>query len=434
MKKKLLFLTSRLPYPTSSGRKNVMFYYCKYLHEMYGYEIINVSFLEYGDDVRLKPEFISKTYELNKVGFKNKLKNLIKDTLIKNEKPLQVSLYYSDEAKQEIKRIIEIEKPDLLMCDMVRTSEYLKEYNIPKILDMDDLLSKRYSRQLGINLKDVNPYGAFLYTLPESLQKILSNSLIKRYILQKEIKLLTKYEISVSEYYDAIVFVAQNEADELNKRINSNKSFAVPLGVDIDYFNENNEIIKEKKSISFMGALSVAHNETGIIHFCENIYPLIKCKVPDAKLYIIGSGATARLKKISDKDKDIILTGRVEDTREYIKKTQVFICPLLFGSGIKTKNLEAMAMGVPVITTEIGAESIGAKNMEHWIITNENESFSNAIIDVFEDDILNFKLGKNGFDYVSQNFSWDITMKKWEEVIDYLKTKSKGELYENSYR
>lgn len=183
-----------------------------------------------------------------------------------------------------------------------------------------------------------------------------------------------------------------------------------------------------------MGALSVAHNETGIIHFCENIYPLIKCKVSDAKLYIIGSGATARLKKISDNNKDIILTGRVEDTREYIKKTQVFICPLLFGSGIKTKNLEAMAMGVPVITTEIGAESIGAKNMEHWIITNENESFANAIIDVFEDDILNFKLGKNGFNYVSENFSWDITMKNWKCVIDYLKVKSKGELYENSYR
>lgn len=420
MKKKLLFLTSRLPYPTSSGRKNVMFYYCKYLYEMYGYEIINVSFMEDGDDVSLKPEFIAKTYELKKVGAKNKLKNLILDTVIKNDKPMQVSLYYSKEVNEEIRKIIEIENPDLLMCDMVRTSEYLKEYDIPKILDMDDLLSKRYNRQLDIDLKDVNPYGAFLYTLPKFAQKILSNKNMKKYILTKEIDLLTKYEIAISEYYDSIVFVAQNEADELNKRINSDKSFAVPLGVDINYFSEYIEVNQESNTISFMGALSVAHNETGIIHFCENIYPMIKLAVPDVKVYIIGGGATERLKRISEKDESIVLTGRVEDTREYIKKTDVFICPLLFGSGIKTKNLEAMAMSVPVVTTEIGAESIGAINNEHWIVEDNNEDFANKIVNIFRDNDLNQKLSKNGFDYVSEHFSWDMTMKKWEDVINYL--------------
>ena len=85
MKKKLLFLTSRLPYPTTSGRKNVMFYYCKYLHEMYGYEIINVSFLEEGDDLELKPEFISKSYPLKNVPKVSKVKNLLFDTIIKKQ-------------------------------------------------------------------------------------------------------------------------------------------------------------------------------------------------------------------------------------------------------------------------------------------------------------------------------------------------------------
>lgn len=420
MRKKILFLTSRLPYPTSSGRKNVMFYYCKYLHEMYDYEIVNVSFMEDGDDVNLKPEFISRTYELKKVGAKNKLKNLLIDTIIKNDKPMQVSLYYSKEVNEEIKKIIEKEKPDLLMCDMVRTSEYLKDYNIPKILDMDDLLSKRYNRQLSIDLKDINPYGAFLYTLPKVAQKLLSNKSMKKYVLTKEIDLLTKYEISISKYYDSIVFVAQNEADELNRRTNSNKSFAVPLGVDINYFDEYLKIDKEFNTISFMGALSVAHNETGIIHFCENIYPIIKRTVPDVKIYIIGGGATERLKKIAERDESIVLTGRVEDTREYIKKTDVFICPLLFGSGIKTKNLEAMAMRVPVVTTEIGAESIGAINKEHWVIADENEDFANEIIKIFKNNDLKQKLSENGFNYVSENFSWDMTMKKWEDVINYL--------------
>lgn len=421
MKKKLLFLTSRLPYPTTSGRKNVMFYYCKYLHEMYGYEIINVSFLEEGDDLELKPEFISKSYPLKNVPKVSKVKNLLFDTIIKNEKPLQVSLYYSQEIENQIKQIIDLEKPDLLMCDMVRTSEYLKNCSIPKILDMDDLLSKRYERQLNIDIENINPYGAFLYTLPKAIQNIISNKLIKKFILNKEVKLLKKYEQKISTYYNSIVFVAQNEADELNKIINSNKSFAVPLGVDTNYFKSDKEDIqKEENSISFMGALSVAHNETGILHFCENILPKVKEEIKDIKLYIIGGGATDKIKKITQKYDNIILTGRVEDTRPYIKNTEIFICPLLFGSGIKTKNLEAMAMGIPVVTTNIGAESIGAIHGKDWIVEDDDEMFAKQIIKVLKDKNLKDLLALNGLNFIEDNFSWDNTMKAWIDVFEYL--------------
>lgn len=421
MVKKLLFLTSRLPYPTTSGRKNVMFYYCKYLHEMYGYEIINVSFLEEGDDLKLKPEFISKSYPLKSVSKVSKAKNLFIDTVIKNKKPLQVSLYYSKQIENQIKQIIDLEKPDLLMCDMVRTAEYIKGYDIPKILDMDDLLSKRYERQVNIDIKNINPYGAFLYTLPNPIQNIISNKLIKKFILNKEVKLLKKYEQNISKYYNSIVFVAQSEADELNKRINSDKAFAVPLGVDINYFKDYKEKIdKEKNSISFMGALSVAHNETGILHFCENIFPKIKEELKDIKLYIIGGSITDKIKNIAQKDDNIILTGRVEDTRPYIKNTEIFICPLLFGSGIKTKNLEAMAMGIPVVTTNIGAESIGAIDGKYWIVEDSDEIFAEQIINVLKDQTLKDSLSLNGLSFVENNFSWENTMKTWINVFEYL--------------
>ena len=419
--KKLLFLTSRLPYPTSSGRKNVMFYYCKYLKEMYGYEIINVSFLEKEDDVSVKPEFISKTYVIEKPRAKEKLENLLKYTVLKNEFPMQVSLFLSKSVKEEIAEIIEKEKPDLVMCDMVRMAEYLKDISLPKILDMDDLLSIRYSRQLKLNLKDINPYGAFLYDLPKSVQWILNIKSIKKLVLRRETNLLEKYETKVSEKYDSIVFVAEKEAQEMNKRLNQNKAFAVPLGVDINYFEEINieEQDKIKNSLSFMGAMSVAHNETAVIHFLQNIMPIIQKEIKDIKFYIIGGGITEKVRSLAKNNENIIITGRVEDTREYIKRTNLFIAPLLFGSGIKTKNLEAMAMRVPVVTTTIGAESISAVNNEEWIVEDDFEVYANKIIQLLKNTELRSNISKNGFEFVEKNFSWENLMKKWGAVIKY---------------
>lgn len=419
--KKLLFLTSRLPYPASSGRKNVMFYYCKYIKEMYGYEIVNVSFLETEDEISLKPDFISKTYIIDKPSGKEKLKNIFKYTILKNEFPMQVSLFLSQLAKEKIMEIIEIEKPDLVMCDMVRMAEYLKDIQLPKILDMDDLLSIRYRRQLDLDLKNINPYGAYLYDLPKSVQNLLSVKSIKKAVLTRETNLLEKYEIRVSEKYDSIVFVAQKEADEMNRRIKKNKSFAVPLGVNIKYFDEISIELEDKikNSLSFMGAMSVSHNETAVIYFLEKIMPLIEKEINDIKFYIIGGGITDKVKQLAKNNKNVIITGRVEDTRAYIKKTNIFVSPLLFGSGIKTKNLEAMAMRVPVITTTVGAESINAISNKDWIVEDDEVVYARKVIELIKNEDLRNDISENGFKFVKQKFDWDTLMKNWENVISY---------------
>ena len=75
--KRLVFLTARLPFPASSGRKNVMYNYCKILHETYGYDITVVSYLEEGDNSNAKPDFISNVIVLPNVSAKKKIKNLM---------------------------------------------------------------------------------------------------------------------------------------------------------------------------------------------------------------------------------------------------------------------------------------------------------------------------------------------------------------------
>jgi len=412
---KILFVMPRLPFPATSGRKTSLYNYCKILKKL-GYELIVVSFLEDGDNPSKKPDFIDKIVVLPKVSGKEKIKNLIMKTLLARKYPLQVSLYWSNDSKKIIQHLISTERPDIIIADMVRTTEYIKSADCFKIADLDDMLSLRYKRQLEVDLNGVNPYGAYLKSLPKLVQKFLMNNEIKKLVLKSEIALLEKYELQMGKDCDAVVFVAQRESEIFNRKLGQNKAFTIPIGVDIEYFSKripNGSIDMNK--IAFLGALDVAHNENAVIHFVELILPKILKTNPYVQFIVIGGGVTNRLKQYASSN--VIFTDRVEDVRDYIEQCRVFVCPLNFGTGIKTKNLEAMAMGVPIVTSPIGAENISAIDGEDWIIAKSDEDFADAVLKVLKDDILYEKLSTNGRCFIVNNYTWDKVQADFAELL-----------------
>lgn len=413
--KKIVILTERLPYPPTSGTKNLLYNYCKILHNDFGMEVVNISFKEDGDDVSLKPDFISKTYTLPNPSGTAKLKNLIVKTFIQQKYPMQVSLFWDEKVKKIIDKIVSREKPDYVIADYVRTTEYLKDHKGFKIADLQDLLSLRYSRQLEADLSTINPYGAYLFRLPKPIQSVLQVNWIKKCIMKTEVKLMRRFEKDVANYYDRVAFVAKQEGRRYDKMVGDKKSIVVPLGVNYEYFSEKVETEKLHHSIAFLGAMNVSHNEYGIIHFIKDIFPLVLKKVPDAKLYIIGGGATEQLKSLASDN--VILTGRVDDVRVAISACDVFVCPLVFGSGIKNKNLESMAMGVPVVTTTIGAENIDAVDRQDWFVSDSNEDFADDVVKFLLDEKLREEIGKNGQTFVKNNFTWKQAEKAFHEVF-----------------
>lgn len=413
--KTLLFITTRLPFPTISGRKSSLYYYCKTIKES-GYKLIVASFDD-GCDLKLKPDFIDELIVLQKPSKFSKLFNIFKDSFLTHKFPLQVALYYDKKNQQIINNIVEKYKPNIVIADMVRTTEYIKNLrNIVTVADLDDRLSLRYERQLKCNINEVNPYGIFLKSLPKFIQKIIMISFIKKYVMKNEIKLLKSYELHIGKVTDYTVFVAENETSNFNKELGENKAITIPIGVDVKYYkNIENLDIKKENYIGFLGVLNVAHNENAVKRFINKILPIIFEKNNDAKFMVIGDGATKEL--LSLQNDSIIFTGRVDDVRDYLRKCKVFVCPLSFGSGIKTKNLEAMALGLPVVTTSIGAENISATNKKDWYITDNDEEFANYVLEIMKNDKLRIDIGNNGAEYVNRNFTWDLAKKEFKKIL-----------------
>jgi len=363
-KKTILFITTRFPFPAVSGRKTSLYHYCRIIKKL-GYNLVVASF---SDDFNVedKPDFIDEFIVLPKISAKTKLLNIIKYSLIKRKYPLQVSLYYDRKIKKLINDLVVSKKVNIVIADMVRTTEYLLDLNVDlTIADLDDRLSLRYRRQLDCSLTDANPYGLFLNSLPKIFQKILLLAPIKKFVMKNEIKLLDSYELNIGRITDKTIFVAKSETDEFNKQLGEKKAFTIPIGVDVEYFVPTVNQPKENY-IGFLGVLNVAHNESAIKHFVNDIFPKVLEKNKNVKFLIIGPGASENLKLLASKN--IKFTGRVNDVRDYLSQCKAFVCPLTFGSGIKTKNLEAMSMGIPVVTSLIGAENIDAINGQDWFI------------------------------------------------------------------
>ena len=412
--KKILFVMPRLPFPATSGRKTSLYHYCRILSEELGYKLIVAAFLEKEDNPNLKPKFIDRMEILPKPASITKIKNILIDSVILKRKPMQVSLYWNPEAKKIIDMLVDEEKPDIIIGDMVRSTEYIRDYNAFRIADLDDRISLRYQRQLDYDITGINPYGAFLNTLPKMIQKIMLCKTLKVYVVKNEINLLRRYELEISEQCDKTIFVAQQEADILNKELHKNKACAVPIGVDVDYFSLRYKNSEEGK-IAFLGALGVAHNEFAVRYFIKEILPLILFEYPKAKFLVVGGGASEDLLKLQSEY--VIFTGRVEDVRDYLEECSVFVCPMTFGSGIKTKNLEAMAMGLPVVTTSIGAENINARNERDWIVADSSEKFAKAILEILVNENKRLSLSKNGSIFVREHFTWKVAKEKFAEIF-----------------
>lgn len=413
-KKTVIFVMPRLPFPTTSGRKTSLYHYCKILSDELGYRLVVAAFLENGDDINLKPDFIDELIVLPKAGIFEKVFNVFFKSLILKICPIQVSLFWSRKAKKVIDRSVISYKPCVVIADMVRTIDYIKNIDCYRIADLDDRISLRYEREMKNNLDDINPYGAFLYTLPCFIRNMVMREKIKSFVMKNEIMLLKKYEKNVALQCDRTILVAQKEVESLNLEINAQKAVCVPIGVDIDYYVPCYDVNKNN-IIAFLGAMNVAHNEGAVKYFIKEIMPKILKFVPDAKFVVIGGGGDESLFNLSDEH--IFFTGRVDDVRETLAEAKVFVCPMSFGSGIKTKNLEAMAMGLPIVTTSIGAENIDAKNGEEWFVVDSDIDFVEKVVFLLNNSCVADEMGKKARRYVENNWTWKKARYSLEEAI-----------------
>ena len=381
---KVVFVSAVLPFPVDAGKKVVVSGILSYLVERYGAK--NITYILLGgatEEMLQKADMPCECVVFEQPGLLYRLWNVLWRAAITRAKSIQESMLYSPKLGKNLQATVAEIDPDLIICDTFRTGQFFENNRRPKgdyILYMDDLFSLRYARMLGVLSRfpgaELNVLGNFSRFIPAPLRLLIRSSLLQKLLLKLERRLVEKRERACVRWFDTTLLINREEAELLRKETGLSSIWTVkPLLSNIAKetgrgYNGNPEFV-------FLGDLSLPHNRFSIGHFIEEQMDHILKEIPGFRLHIIGKGADNGLLRLVERYKSsITVEGFVDDLEEVFDASCAMVVPLLFGSGVKIKTLEALSRGLPTLTTSYGVEGIQVTNEVDCLVEDDIERYS----------------------------------------------------------
>lgn len=383
---KILVVLPRFPHPIDKGDKLRAFNQIRCLSEKHEIYLFCTSDQWVGDDDYKAVEQYCKAvkvvhYSKIRAGW-NVLRALF------SIKSLQVGYWTS---KKTIKKFRKFEKkvqPDVLYSQMIRTMEWVKGSKAPKVLDFQDALSKNIERRMY--------HSRFWW----------------RRVLHYEFKMVRSCEYDAFDIFDAFTIISETDKELIPHR-RSDEIVVVPNGIDTTFFAPRNEA--KDYDIVFCGNMNYPPNIDAARHLVEDIMPKVWEKKPGARVLISGTNPAREVKHLANER--VMVTGWVDDIRTSYAKSQLFVAPMRMGSGMQNKLLEAMAMGLPCITSKLAADPLGTDFGKHLLVGENSDDFAQKVVALLDNESYRTELAQEGNRFVCDNFNWERHNETLENVL-----------------
>jgi glycosyltransferase involved in cell wall biosynthesis len=235
------------------------------------------------------------------------------------------------------------------------------------------------------------------------------------------LKGLKKYEFDMYRKADKVLALTPQGKDELLAICPDLDISVVPHGVDVDTFSFSPQA-EEENSLVFLGNYLHYPNVDAVLYFHEEIWPSLKKALPELKFYVVGQSPPPEITRLGS-DESIVVTGTVDDVTPYLRRGQIFICPVRLGGGFRGKILEAMALGRPVVSTRLGAEGIPASDGENIILADGPNDFIKGIAGLIGNADLYHRIQNNARKLMEEHYAWDKGVALLEAVLEDMMSK-----------
>ncbi len=242
---------------------------------------------------------------------------------------------------------------------------------------------------------------------------------LNRLVALFEIKRNERYESFLLGQYDRVLVTSNAERSAFIS-LRDGKDIAaeisvVPNGVDLDYFRPDLQPTKDADTIIMTGKMSYHANIAMCRYFIEEILPQIWRSRPDVRLLVVGKDPPVSLRAYAQDDR-IRVTGMVPDLRPYFQQASAAVAPLVYGTGIQNKVLEAMASGLPVVATSQAAAALGVQNGRELFIADQPSEFAERVIELLADPDLRMHFSATGREFVERHHDWNRVASQLEEI------------------
>ncbi len=381
---KLLFLTSRFPYPLEKGDKLRAYYFIKYLstkHDIYLFAI-NENIPDQNLIDELAP--FCKKIEVVKISKLQSLANLIK-AIFQFKIPYQTAYFTSHNAQNKLIAYAKENKPDAVFCHLIRMGEYIKYLSLENsILDFMDTFS--------IGMKRYAENGNLLIRIPAKI----------------EYRRLLKYENKLFDLFKHKIIISSQDQSYIPHPNNTTIQI-IPNGVDADFYQ--NKSSEKKHDLLFIGNLSYAPNIYAINYAAEHIMPQLK----SLTLAIVGATPNREIFKLQSANIKII--GWVDDSRDAYNESKIMIAPMFISIGLQNKILQAMSMEIPCVITSMANNALGAIAEKEVLIADTPEEFITQINRLLSDHFLYESITTNGRKFILKNFNWTENVEKINQLL-----------------
>ncbi len=324
--------------------------------------------------------------------------------LVASSEPFALERYRSRELSQKVRELTLRGDFDLVVCDGLAAAAAFEGWEA--------------ERQIHAVLFQHN-VEALIWERLASVQRHLSI----RFFFQVLARRMSKREPELCRLFDGVITISEEDASYHRESYGLNNVLGcVPAGATTDARGVPQRVIDPSSSpcLAFLGSMDWLPNQDAVTWFIEEILPKLRHTVPELKLMVIGRNPPASLLRMTAEDPGIHFTGTVDEVAGHLRQCTLLVVPLRAGSGTRIKILEAMAAGVPVVSTTVGVEGLPLRSNEDLLVADDVPGITNAILRLLKDHGLRRALAENGMQRVMRDFSWQHSAECFFQLTDSL--------------
>ena len=400
MRRRLLFITHRIPYPPNKGDKIRSFHILKHLSECY--DVILACMVDDPSDI----QGIERLSAHTKLVIFEKIHPRIKKTLsipaLLNGEPISNRYFYSKKLQQKIDHVLSKMDIDAVLCFSSPTAEYV-------------FRSRHYSNRLAntscfMDFIDVDSYKWRQYAETKPFPF--------NWIFAREAVTLRCCEKHIADKFAHVFFVSEAEKNLFMNYVGtSSNATAISNGVDMDFFSPMQMAKHKEQTLLFTGAMDYWPNIDGVVWFSDTVLPAVQEVFPDVHFYIVGRNPAKQVRDLNRRS-GITVTGFVDDVRIFMSKAHLSVIPLRIARGIQNKVLEAMAMEMPIVCTPQAVDGIDASPGREVVVAENPEVFSKQIQILLNDKQNAQKMGQQARQKVSSHYAWQACLEPLTNILE----------------
>jgi hypothetical protein len=387
----ILYVCHRFPFPPKRGGKIRPFNMIRHLSQNHR---VTVASLARSDDEAREGEGIAPHcagFEMARVSNPVQVARMV--ARLPTTVPSSMGFFYSPTLARRIRELLRGTRFDLIFVHCSSVAQYVADVpGIPKILDFGDMDSQKW-----LEYARSKPF-------PLSLGYWLEGSKM----LREEKRLAARFDLCTA--------TTRAEWETLKGYGVAVPSDWFPNGVDADFFAPDGTAY-DPDTISFIGRMDYYPNQQCMADFCANTLPVLRAQRPNIKLTIVGADPSPAMRKLGELP-GVTVTGSVPDVRPHVRASAAMVAPLTIARGTQNKILEAMAMGVPVVTSTVAAGGVDAQGEEHFLVADTPADCARAILRILDNPAERNRLAVAGRERMLSNHAWPNSMRRLDGIIE----------------